>query len=47
MSRDLNMSLDTYTFTATTGGYVRLVNTTGCPNCVGQIFQADSMAWAD
>jgi hypothetical protein len=41
-----NMSLDTYTFTATSGGYVRVVNTTGCPNCVGQIFQVDSMAWA-
>lgn len=39
------MSLDTYTFTATSGGYVRLVNTTGCPNCVGQKFQVDSMHW--
>ena len=40
-----SMPLDTYTFTATSGGYVRVVNTTGCPNCVGQTFQVDSMHW--
>ncbi|HEX5076790.1 MAG TPA: hypothetical protein VFW03_26520 [Gemmatimonadaceae bacterium] len=41
------MSLDHYTFTATLGGQVRVVNTTGCPSCVGKTFQVNEMTWAE
>jgi hypothetical protein len=41
------MSLDDYTFTATLGGYVRVVNTTGCSNCAGYTFQVNAFTWAE
>lgn len=41
------MDLDAYTFTATSGGYARVVNTTGCPStCAGQTFQIANFTWA-
>jgi hypothetical protein len=41
------MDLDAYAFTATLGGYARVVNTTGCPStCAGQTFQIGHFTWA-
>lgn len=40
------MDLDAYTFTATSGGQARVVNTTGCANCVGMTFQIGHFTWA-